>query len=136
MAECSLALVARDGAGALVGFVLVVPPGATYGSPNYRFFEQRAQRDRTGGFRYVDRVAVAPDARGCGVGRRLYEAVADHARAAGAAEVTCEVNLVPPNPDSQAFHAALGFVEVGRQWTHGGTTLVQLLARPVRIATA
>ena len=76
-------------------------------------------------------VAVSPDSQGSGVGRRLYDAVVEHARAAGATEVTCEVNLDPPNPDSQAFHAALGFVEVGRQWTHGGTTRVQLLARPV-----
>lgn len=131
VADCSLALVARDGTGALAGFVLVLAPGAPYGSPNYRFFEERARRDGTGAFRYVDRVAVSPDSQGSGVGRRLYDAVVEHARAAGATEVTCEVNLDPPNPDSQAFHAALGFVEVGRQWTHGGTTRVQLLARSV-----
>ncbi len=131
VAECSLALVARDDGGGLAGFVLVVPPGAAYGSPNYRFFEERARSGDTGPFRYVDRIAVAPAARGTGLGRSLYAAVAEHARAEGAAEVTCEVNLVPPNPDSQAFHARLGFVEVGRRWNYGDTVQVQLLALPV-----
>jgi uncharacterized protein len=129
VARASLAVAVRRPAG-LAGFVIVLAPGADYASPNYRFFQARLD----GGaptFRYVDRIAVAPWAQGTGVGRLLYEAVVDHARAAGAGEVTCEVNLQPPNPDSQAFHAALGFVEVGRQWTYGGTTEVQLLARDV-----
>jgi predicted GNAT superfamily acetyltransferase len=131
--QCSVALVARSEDAALAGFVLVLPPGAEYASPNYAFFTARLADGApdVGEFRYVDRIAVSPDAQGSGVGRRLYEAVIDHARAVGASEVTCEVNLVPPNPDSQAFHASMGFVEVGRQWNYGGTTQVQLLARPV-----
>ncbi len=130
--QCSLALVARTSVG-LAGFVLVVPPGADYGSPNYRFFSARLAdgAHEVGEFRYVDRIAVATTAQGTGVGRRLYQAVFDHAVADGAAEVTCEVNVEPPNPGSQAFHARMGFVEVGRQWNYGGTTQVQLLARPV-----
>ena len=35
-------------------------------------------------------------------------------RAAGHARVVCEVNSDPPNPASDAFHAALGFAEVGQ----------------------
>jgi uncharacterized protein len=123
----SLALVARDARGLLVGFVLVLPPGVDYASPNYRFFS-----DRSDDFRYVDRIAVHPSTQGTGLGRRLYEAVVAHAVAAGASRVNAEVNLDPPNPDSVAFHAALGFVEVGRQWTYGDTVQVQLLERPVR----
>ena len=65
------------------------------------------------------------------VGRALYEAAFERAASAGAVEVTCEVNVEPPNPDSQAFHARLGFVEVGRQWTYDDTVQVQLLARPL-----
>jgi predicted GNAT superfamily acetyltransferase len=122
--ECSLALVARDDLGDLAGFVLVLAPGADYASPNYRFFCERSDD-----FRYVDRIAVAPSAQGSGLGRRLYEAVFDHARDAGSPRVDAEVNLVPPNPDSQAFHAALGFVEVGRQWIKDGTSQVQLVER-------
>jgi predicted GNAT superfamily acetyltransferase len=36
------------------------------------------------------------------------------ARAAGHPRVACEVNYEPPNPQSDHFHAALGFQEVGR----------------------
>jgi predicted GNAT superfamily acetyltransferase len=122
VAGSSLALVARTGDGALAGFVIVIPPGADYESPNYRFFAERSDD-----FRYVDRIAVAPDAQGLGVGRRLYDAVVEHARAGGAARVTCEVNLQPPNPESRAFHARLGFVEVGRQWVYDDRYQVQLL---------
>lgn len=134
VAQCSLALVAVDatadgagaGAGGLLGLLLVLGPGADYASPNYRWFADRHAR-----FRYVDRVAVAADAHGQGIGRRLYDAAADHARDAGAPVLCAEVNLEPPNPGSQRFHAALGFVEVGRQWTYGDTVQVQLLERPV-----
>jgi predicted GNAT superfamily acetyltransferase len=123
----SLALVARAAPRALVGFVLVLPPGVDYASPNYRFFSERSHD-----FRYVDRIAVDPSAQGTGLGRRLYEAVVAHAEAVGVSRVNAEVNLDPPNPGSQAFHAALGFVEVGRQWTYDDTVQVQLLERRLR----
>lgn len=123
--ECTLALVARD-AGGLAGFVLVLGPGAAYDSPNYRWFAERYDD-----FRYVDRIAVDPGRHRGGLGRRLYGEVFDHARREGSPVVTCEVNLEPPNPVSQRFHASLGFVEVGRQRTYGDTVAVQLLERPV-----
>lgn len=125
LAESSLALTARDVDG-LAGFVLVLGPGAAYDSPNYRWFAERYDD-----FRYVDRIAVDPRRHRGGLGRRLYEAVFDHARRAGSPVVTCEVNLEPPNPVSQRFHTSLGFTEVGRQDTYGGTVVVQLLERPV-----
>jgi predicted GNAT superfamily acetyltransferase len=125
VSECTLALVADD-AGALAGFVLVLGPGAAYDSPNYRWFAARHAS-----FRYVDRVAIAPAHHRSGLGRRLYRHVFDHAAAAGAPLVAAEVNLEPPNPVSQRFHAALGFVEVGRQETYGGAVVVQLLERRV-----
>jgi predicted GNAT superfamily acetyltransferase len=122
--QADLALVVErsaDGDTALDGFLIVMAPGADYDSPNYRWFQARlASGGAPGPFRYVDRIAVSTDAQGTGGGRLLYDA-----------ELTCEVNLEPPNPDSQAFHARMGFVEVGRQWTYDGTVLVQLLARPV-----
>ena len=123
--EATLALVARDG-GQLAGFVLVLGPGAAYDSPNYRWFAQRYDD-----FRYVDRIAVEPDRHRDGLGSRLYRAVFDHARDSGSPVVTCEVNLEPPNPVSQQFHASLGFREVGRQENYGGEVVVQLLARPI-----
>lgn len=124
--ECSLALVARDDGGALAGFVLVLGPGAAYDSPNYRWFEKRYDD-----FRYVDRVAVDTSVHRGGLGRRLYTAVFDHAREHAAPLVTAEVNVEPPNPVSTAFHTTMGFVEVGRQDTYGGSVTVSLMAAPV-----
>lgn len=119
-----LTLVADDGAPA--GFVIAIAPGAAYASENFAFFSARS-RD----FLYVDRIVLAERLRGRGIGPRLYAAVEDAARADGATEVTCEVNVRPANPGSLAFHAREGFVEVGRQETKGGAVEVALLARPV-----
>ncbi len=119
-----LALVVDDGA--VAGFVVALAPGADYASENYAWFGARSSD-----FLYVDRIVLAPRLQGQGVGPRLYAAVEEAARADGATEITCEVNVRPPNPGSLAFHARLGFVEVGRQETKGGTTEVALLARPV-----
>lgn len=119
----------RDGA--LVGFVIAIAPGADYDSENYRFFEARAVDHL-----YVDRIVIAESERGAGLGAVLYDAVFDAARRQGRREVTCEVNLDPPNPGSQAFHARLGFVEVGTQRTKGGSITVSLLAAPLSAGTA
>ena len=61
------------------------------------------------------------------VGQTLYNRVVDLAVDQGRAEVTCEVNIEPPNPASLAFHSRLGFSEVDRQDT--GYATVTLLAR-------
>ncbi|HZL02957.1 MAG TPA: GNAT family N-acetyltransferase [Cellulomonas sp.] len=123
---CELALVVDDpaqpGAGTL-GFVLALSPGAAYASENYAWFSVHRP-----GSLYVDRIVVAPRAHGSGIGRALYGAVHERARALGLDEVTCEVNLEPPNPDSLAFHRRLGFVQVGEQSTKGGAVRVALLA--------
>ncbi|TIV68514.1 MAG: GNAT family N-acetyltransferase, partial [Mesorhizobium sp.] len=74
---------------------------------------------------YVDRVVVAAAARGRGHARRLYEDLFEQARRAGHTMVTCEVNADPPNPASDAFHAALGFGEVGDAVMHGGKKSVR-----------
>ena len=56
---------------------------------------------------YVHFVGVAPDQRGSGVGRRLYERFFDTVRAHGCTTVRCVTS--PANTGSIAFHAALGF---------------------------
>ncbi|WP_395639339.1 GNAT family N-acetyltransferase [Pseudolysinimonas sp.] len=119
-----LTLVADDGA--VAGFVVALAPGLPYASENYTWFSARSSD-----FLYVDRIVLAPRLQGQGVGPRLYAAVEEAARADGATEITCEVNVRPPNPGSLAFHARLGFVEVGRQQTKGGANEVALLAMPV-----
>jgi uncharacterized protein len=119
-----LTVVADDGGPA--GFVVALAPGLPYTSENYRFFSARSSD-----FLYVDRIVLAARLQGQGVGPRLYAAVEEAARADGAREITCEVNTRPANPGSLAFHARLGFREVGRQETKGGSTEVALLAKPV-----
>ncbi len=110
----------------VLGFVLALAPGRPYTSENYRWFSLHRP-----GSLYVDRIVVAPGSHGRGVGRLLYDSVDARARALGLAEITCEVNLEPPNPSSLAFHDRLGFARVGEQSTKGGSVRVALLARPV-----
>lgn len=124
IAMSRLALVADDGE--LAGFIVVLAPGQPYASENYTWFSARSAD-----FLYVDRIVLAPRLQGRGIGPRLYAAVEEAARADGATEITCEVNLRPPNPGSLAFHERLGFAEVGRQETKGGATEVALLAMTV-----
>ncbi|MEM9049187.1 MAG: GNAT family N-acetyltransferase [Pseudomonadota bacterium] len=113
----------------LTGFLIAFGPDASYQSSNYRWFRMRGGR-----FAYIDRVVVAPGAMRRGVARTLYAALTDAARAVSLKEVTCEVNLDPPNPASDAFHAALGFGEVGRV-THSEKT-VRYLACPIPVLAA
>ena len=67
--------------------------------------------------------------RGRGLARLLYSDVVDEARRRGHAHVVCEVNITPPNPARDGFHAALGFGEVGRASIHGGSKTVRYLQR-------
>ena len=123
-AQSTIALVAElDGETA--GFCLVLAPGADYGSVNYRWFS-----DRYDDFVYLDRVAIAPAFQRRGVGRALYTEVERLARERHptATHFTLEVNLRPRNDRSLAFHAELGFVEVGRQETDYGA-LVSMMAK-------
>ena len=110
--------------GALEAFIMTFDQDANYDSPNFLWFRERYQR-----FVYVDRVVVAADARGRGHARRIYEDLFDHVTRAGHTIVTCEVNAEPPNPASDAFHAALGFVEVGDAVIHGGKKAVRYYLR-------
>ncbi len=108
------------------GFILAFDQDAEYDSPNFAWFRQRYAR-----FVYVDRVVVDPAARGRGLGRALYDGVIGRAVAAGHAVLACEVNLMPPNPGSDRFHAQLGFAEVGRAAVHGGARTVRYLVRGI-----
>ena len=111
-------------AGEADAFLMTFDQGADYDSENFLWFRARYPR-----FVYVDRVVVADHARGRGLARRLYEALFDKTRAAGHTLVTCEVNADPPNPASDAFHAALGFGEVGHAALRGGDKTVRYFAR-------
>ena len=79
----------------------------------------------------MDRVAVAAAARGRGHARRLYADLGRHVAVRGHDMMACEVNVDPPNPASDAFHAALGFAKIGSAVMHGDRKTVRCLARPI-----
>ena len=89
-------------------FAIALPETAAHDGPNFRWLQARVAR-----FLYVDRVVVDAGLRRTGAGRALYGAVIAAADATGR-PVVAEVNRVPPNPGSDAFHAAMGFAEIGR----------------------
>jgi predicted GNAT superfamily acetyltransferase len=103
---CVLPIGEFDGP-SLVGFVLCLLPGTTYGSPNYGWFCERYSS-----FVYVDRIAVAPAYRNQQVGSRLYRKVFEYAEAAKS-PIAAEVSLSPPNPGSLRFHARHQFTQIG-----------------------
>lgn len=125
-AESTIALVAEVD-GTVVGFCLVLAPGAAYDSINYLWFS-----DRYDDFVYLDRVAIRPEFQGRGIGRAIYADVErlTAERRPGATQFTLEVNLRPRNDRSLAFHATLGFAEVGQQETDYGAR-VSLMAKPL-----
>ena len=112
--------------GDLEAFIMTFDQEANYDSPNFLWFCERYER-----FIYVDRVVVAAHGRGRGHARRLYQDLFEHAERAGHTLVTCEVNADPPNPASDAFHAALGFTEVGDAVIHGGKKAVRYYLRQI-----
>lgn len=89
-------------------FLLAFDQDADYDSPNFLWFRARYPR-----FVYVDRIAVDPARRGGGIAARLYADLFTAARQAGQERIVAEVNSDPPNPASDAFHAAQGFEPVG-----------------------
>lgn len=103
--------------GRLEAFLIAFDETADYDGGHYLWFRARYPR-----VVYVDRVVVAATARGRGHARRLYLDLFDRARRSGHDVVTCEVNAEPPNPASDAFHAAMGFAPVGSA-SHNGKTV-------------
>ena len=92
-----------------VAFLIAFAPDADYDGVHFAWF-----RERFKDFVYVDRVVVAHAARGRGIARALYADLFQRAQSDGHSMICCEVNVDPPNPASDAFHASLGFHEIGR----------------------
>lgn len=95
------ARVIEGGLGFLVAFDETTAPQG----PNHAWFI-----GRHAAFVYVDRVVIAPEGRGRGLARQLYE---DLASFAAGRPLCCEVNVEPPNDAGLAFHERLGFVPCG-----------------------
>jgi predicted GNAT superfamily acetyltransferase len=110
--------------GARGGYLITFDQSGDYDSPNFLWHRERAPR-----FVYVDRIVIDPAARGLGYARALYEHFFAHARADGHELACCEINLDPPNPGSDAFHAAMGFAEIGRAVLANGKAVRYLTRR-------
>lgn len=109
--------------GAFGGFVITFGPGSPYDSQNYRWFAER----HSTGFYYLDRIVLAEDHRRRGLGSFVYDELEHVARRYG--RLSLEVNLVPPNAASLAFHDRRGYVEVGRLGEPAH--LVSLMEKPL-----
>lgn len=114
--------VAEDDEG-LAGFAIALRPGLAYSSLNYRWFSERG-----GTFLYLDRIVVAERVRRAGVGRALYDDL-ERFSSGKWPRVVLEVNVLPPNPGSLAFHERLGFRRVGVREEDGGSKAVALMER-------
>ena len=104
----------------LLGFVICLSHGTSYGSLNYAWFNQRFDA-----FIYVDRIAVAQQHRDQGIGSMLYEQVIANSDEQGV-PVAAEVNSTPPNPGSMRFHERFRFKEVG-ELHHQDKSVMMLL---------
>ena len=92
----------------VVGFLLVMSNASGYDGANFRWFV-----DRYSSFLYVDRIVIDPVYAGMGVGTALYVDLIEFAKGGGHVALCCEINVLPPNPISHAFHARFGFRVVG-----------------------
>ncbi|HXS07585.1 MAG TPA: GNAT family N-acetyltransferase [Rhizomicrobium sp.] len=106
--------------------LLAFDQDAQYDNPNFQWFRERFDR-----FVYIDRVVVAPEMRGRGLAGALYRALFREAAAHAHVRVVCEVNWNPPNPESDAFHAGLGFEQVGLAILPGAGKTVRYFSRAI-----
>lgn len=121
--EMSEMFVVAEVDGELAAFLIALREGKPYDSENYVWFSRKYPS-----FLYIDRIVIDEPFRAAGLGRALYQAVKDHARATGVKVVTCEVDTIPYNETSLKFHEAMGFKEVGEQIIRGGAIKVSLKA--------
>ncbi|WP_086846625.1 GNAT family N-acetyltransferase [Amycolatopsis kentuckyensis] len=102
-AEAAEVLVAVDGAGLVVGTVTVVHPGSEY-----------AEISRPGELEFR-MLAVAPSARGRGIGEALIKAVFDRARALGLRKVV--LSSLDRMHSAHRLYERLGFTRLAeRDW--------------------
>ena len=91
----------------IVGFIICMREGSTYGSENYKFFTQRLKK-----FLYVDRVVVDERHRRSGLGKAIYQDIFAYVNDKNL-PIPLEVNTEPVNQPSLKFHEKMGFEKVG-----------------------
>ena len=103
----------------IIGFLLVMSEASDYDGDNFRWFVERYNR-----FLYVDRIVIDRTAARSGIGSALYGDLIEFGATQGYSTLCCEINVLPPNPVSHAFHARFGFKEVGRSAEAGASKIV------------
>ena len=106
--------------GEVAAFVLTFAPGAAHDSLDFQWFVD-TYSDR---FLHLDRIVVAEKHRRQGIATGVYRAVERSARPFD--RLVSRVQSDPPDHASLAFHAARGFVEVGKLRRPNGTTSAML----------
>ena len=91
----------------IVGFIICMREGSTYGSENYKFFTQRLKK-----FLYVDRVVVDERHRRSGLGKAIYQDIFAYVNDKNL-PIALEVNTEPVNQPSLKFHEKMCFEKVG-----------------------
>lgn len=89
--------------------LIALDQDAAYDNPNFAWMAARFER-----FIYIDRVVVARHAQGRGLAGALYAELKAQARDWNHAQLVCEINLDPPNPESVTFHEKYGFGLIGQ----------------------
>lgn len=113
-----------EDAGEVVGLFVGLLAGHDYPSPNYQWFTTRWEQ-----FAYVDRIALAPSARGLGLADVIYDQWEELARRENASVVCAEVNIEPPNPRSLAFHRRRGMLPVAEVAPYGDAHRVAMVEK-------
>ncbi len=108
-------------------FLIALREGLDYWSENYKWFSSKYPQ-----FLYIDRIVIDEPYRNCGLGRRLYQVLMEHAKNTKVPVVTAEIDTEPVYNDvSLKFHAAMGFQEVGTQYVRDGKIKVSLQAAKI-----
>lgn len=108
--------------GQFAGFVVTMAAGGEYDSPYYGWFSENID-----GFYYLDRIVLSPRNRRLGLGGFVYDEMERAATPYG--RMCLEVNLIPRNDASLAFHASRGYVELDR--FGDDEHLVSLMEKPL-----
>jgi uncharacterized protein len=120
VAAAAVATVVEPG----IAFLLAFAHDDDFDGGHFRWFRERLDR-----FLYVDRIVVGHGHRRVGLGRLLYADLFRRAELLGHTHIACEVNMQPPNPTSDAFHASFGFTEIGTATTDDGAKTVRYVLR-------
>ena len=102
------------------GFIIALREGLEdYDFKSYRWFEERYSK-----FLYIDRVVVDKKCWKKGLGRKLYQYAFDYVKENDIEIVGAAITTIPYSKESLAFHAKMGFHEVGEQLIRGGTVKI------------